>query len=182
MGRAAAAGRPRAAGTPELTTLEQRSPTDPATGWRYWQVRRATGLLHSVTHRSVAWRPGRAQRAVCMIGGHDAPAAGCACGIHAAPDLETLREESLCLRPTEPLVVGEVALWGAVVADEHGLRAEYAAPRRLALVVGPSGPEHAAAESLEQLRAYGVPVDAMAPADALGDVAAAILAHQAMSG
>ena len=182
MGGAAAAGRPRAAGTPELTTLEQRSPTDPATGWRYWQVRRDTGLLHSVTHRSVAWRPGRAQRAVCLIGGHEAPATGCACGIHAAPDLGTLREESLCLRPIDPLVVGEVALWGAVVADAHGLRAQYAAPRRLALVVGPPGPEHAEAESLEQLRAYGVPVDTMAPADALGDVAAAILGHQAMSG
>ena len=182
MGRAAAAGRPRAAGTPELTTLEQRSPTDPATGWRYWQVRRATGLLHSVTHRSVVWRPGRAQRAVCMIGGHDAPASGCACGIHAAPDLETLREESLCLRPTEALVVGEVALWGQVIDDEHGRRAEYAAPRHLALVVGPADAEDVVAEALDQLRAYGVPVGTMAPAEAMGDVAAAILTYQAMSG
>lgn len=182
MGRAAAAPGARAAGTPELTTLEQRSPSDPATGWRYWQVRRETGLLHSVTHRSVLWRPGKAQRAVCMIGGHDAPAVGCACGIHAAPDLETLREESLCLRPTEALVVGAVALWGAVAVDDHGLRAQYAAPRRLALVVAPSDPGPAREGSLEQLRAYGVPVGTMAPADALGDVAAAILGHQAISG
>lgn len=116
------------------------------------------------------------------MGGHDAPAAGCACGIHAAPHLRALREESLCLRPTDPLVVGEVALWGAVVTDEHGLRAQYAAPRHLALVVGPSDAERAVAESLEQLSAYGVPVDTMGPADAMGDVAAAILAHQAMSG
>ena len=182
MGRAAAGGGSPAAGPPELTTLEQHSPTDPATGWRYWQLQRATGLLHSVTHRSVVWRPGKVQRAVCMIGGHDAPAVGCACGIHAAPGLATLRDESLCLRPTEPLVVGEVALWGAVVADDHGLRAQYAAPRRLALVVGPVDAERAVAESLEQLRAYGVPVDTMAPAEAMGDVAAAILSYQAMSG
>jgi hypothetical protein len=182
VGRAATEAGPRAAGTPDLTTLEQHSPTDPATGWRYWQLQRVSGELHSVTHRSVAWRPGKVQRAVCMIGGHDAPATGCACGIHAAPDLETLREESLCLRPTEPLVVGEVALWGAVVADEHGLRAQYAAPRRLALVVGPAEPEGAVAGFLAQLRAYGVPVETMAPAEAMGDVAAAILTYQAMSG
>lgn len=141
----------------------------------------ATGLLHSVTHRTVAWRPGRVQRAVCLIGGHEAPAAGCACGIHAAPSLDALRQDSLCLRPSEQLVVGEVSLWGVVVADDHGLRAQYAAPRRLSLVVNPGDGEEVVSASLARLRAYGVEVATAAPADALGDVAAAILAYQAMS-
>lgn len=141
----------------------------------------ATGLLHSVTHRSVAWRPGRVQRAVCMIGGHEAPSPGCACGIHAAPTLDELREESLCLRPTEPLVVGQASLWGTVVADDHGLRAQYAAPRRLSLVVGPGDGDEAVSTALVQLGAYGVEVDTVALGDAVGEVAAAILTFQAMS-
>ena len=120
------------------------------------------------------------QRAVCLAGGHEAPAPGCACGIHAAASLERLRDESLCLRPTEALVVGEVSLWGAVVVDDHGLRAQYAVPRRLSLVVG-AGDEAAVAAALAQLGAYRVPVGAVAPEEAVGDVAAAILAHQAMS-
>ena len=148
-------------------------------GWRYWQLHPSTGLLRSVTHRMVTWRPAEPQRAVCLIGGHAAPAAGCACGIHAAPALADLRQEGLCLKPAEALVVGQVALWGAVVADAHGLRAELAAPRSLALVV----PEAVAADpvSLAALAAYDAPVSTMAPEDAVGEVAAAILTFQAMS-
>jgi hypothetical protein len=118
-------------------------------------------------------------RALCLIDGHDAPAPGCACGIHARPSLAELREEGLCLVPSEPLVAGEVSLWGTVVADDHGLRGELAAPARLGLVT-PDGqvPDQAA---LAHLAAYGVPVDVLAPAEAMGEVAAAILAHQALS-
>lgn len=181
MGRAPARRGSPTAGNPELTPPDLRPQADPAVGWRYWQVQRATGLLHSVTHRSVAWRPGREQRAVCLVGGHDAPAAGCACGIHAAPSLEALREDSLCLRPTDPLVLGQVSLWGTVVADPSGLRAQYARPRRLSLVAGPGECDEAVATTLGQLAAYGVPVDTVPPDEALGEVAAAILAYQAMS-
>lgn len=182
MGRAPAGrGSTTAAGKPDLSPPDLHPEADPAVGWRYWQLSQADGLLHSVTHRTVAWRPGRVQRAVCLIGGHEAPGSGCACGIHAAPSLAALREDSLCLRPTEPLVVGEVALWGTVVADEHGLRAQFAAPRRLSLVVGPGDAEEEVAASLERLGAYRVEVGTVAPSEAVGDVAAAILAYQAMS-
>lgn len=120
-----------------------------------------------------------ALRAVCLIDGHDAPAPGCACGIHARPSLAELREEGLCLVPGEALVAGQVALWGTVVEDDHGLRAELAAPARLGLVT-PAGQEPDQA-ARDHLAAYGVPVDILSPAEALGEVAAAILAHQAMS-
>lgn len=174
MGRRAAA-----AGNPDLTTVEHRPEADPVAGWRYWQLQPAGGLLRSVTHRTVKWHPGQPQHAVCLIGGHAAPAIGCACGIHAAPSLAQLREEGLCLNPSEPLVVGEVALWGAVVTDDHGLRAEHAYPRRLSLVAPPAAGNDPA--SLIQLARYCVPVDCVAPEAALGDVAAAILTFQAMS-
>lgn len=149
-------------------------------GWRYWQLQPSTGLLRSVTHRQVAWHPGQPMRAVCLSGGHDAPAPGCACGIHAAPTLAALRDESLCMRPAEALVAGEVALWGTVVADDHGLRAEYGYPRRLFLVTPAGGT--ADADALGRLGAYGVAVGTMDAGEAVGDVAAAILAFQAMSG
>ena len=171
--------RAAASGQPDLTPIEQRPEADPVSGWRYWQLHPSTGLLRSVTHRMVAWHPHRPQHAVCLIGGHDAPAPGCACGIHAAPTLAALREEGLCLKPAEALVVGEVALWGAVVADEHGLRAEYAYPRALSLVVPPAAPPDTVSQGA--LEAYGVAVDTVAPEDAVGEVAAAILTFQAMS-
>ncbi|HET7487737.1 MAG TPA: hypothetical protein VFJ85_07390 [Acidimicrobiales bacterium] len=147
------------------------------TGWRYWQVHPSTGLLRSVTHRGVTWQPGQPMRAVCLNGGHDAPATGCACGLHAAPSLERLRDDSLCLRPGEALVVGEAALWGTVVTDDHGIRAGRGYPRRL-WVVAPPGPAGAGGA----LDRYGVPVGVMAAGEAVGEVAAAILAYQSMSG
>lgn len=167
------------AGTPHLTTtVEHRPARHPVVGWRYWQLQPATGLLRSVTHRRFVWRPGLVLRAACLLDVHDAPAPGCACGIHASPSLEALRDQGLCLAPGEPLVAGQVSLWGTVVEDDHGLRAERAAPRRLWLVAAAAGGDAA----LAQLAAYGVPVGALAPAEAMGEVAAAILAHQAMSG
>ena len=81
------------------------------------------GHLRSVSQRRFLWPVERPLRAVCTGGGHPAPAGGCNCGIYGARDLETLRVHGLCLSP-DPLVVGEVALWGRVISDERGHRAE----------------------------------------------------------
>lgn len=172
-------GPARRRGPLQLTTVEHRAPADPVAGWRYWQLQPSKGLLRSVTHRRFVWEPGAVQRAVCLIGGHDAPAAGCACGIHASPSLDLLRQQGLCVAPGEALVAGEVALWGKVVTDDHGLRAQLAAPARLCLVT-PAGAAPSP-DVLAQLAAYGVPVGVLSPADAMGEVAAAILTHQSMS-
>ena len=159
--------------------MQHRAESDPVTGWRYWQLRPSTGVLHSVTHRLIGWRPGETLVAVCLIGGHAAPAEGCACGIHAAPSLAQLRQEGLCLRPAEPLVMGTVAMWGTVVADDHGLRAERARPTELSLVQPAAAADDPV--SLQQLANYGVPVARATPEEAVGEVAAAILTFQAMS-
>lgn len=164
---------------PELTSVERRPPDDPLVGWRYWQFQPAATVLRSVTHRRVVWQPRRVQRAVCLIGGHDAPAPGCACGIHAAADLTELRANGLCLSSADPLVAGQVALWGSVVADAHGLRSELAYPARLFLVAPAGGPDTAATR--DRLAAFGVPVGTMAPDDAVGEVMAAVLQHQSIS-
>lgn len=156
-------------------------PADALVAWRYWQVAPVTSRLRSVSHRRFDWVPGRALRAACVGGGHPAPAEGCSCGVHGSRDLDTLRAHGLCLAPRQPLVVGEVALWGRVVPDGDGWRAEWGYPRSLALVVDTVAGE-ALPALVGHLRAYGVPVDTTSLSSAVGDVSAALLAFQAMSG
>jgi len=147
-------------------------------GWRYWQVR--AGRLYSVTQRHVEWKPGQTLSAGCVGAGHRAPDQGCDCGIYGARDLEHLRQHGLCL-PTDALVVGRVALWGTVLADVAGWRAELGRPLELAvvpeLVADPADVE----AMVVALEAHGVPVGTMALADAVAGVSAAILANQAMA-
>ncbi|MGI8685827.1 MAG: hypothetical protein ACR2MO_12215 [Acidimicrobiales bacterium] len=131
-----------------------------------------------MTHRHIVWQHDEPQVARCLIGGHRAPAPGCACGIHAGPSLDLLREQGLCMAPSEPLIMGQVALWGDVVTDDHGLRAELAYPNALSLVTADARPDPA---SLTALARYCGEAGTATPAEALGDIAASILAFQAMS-
>ena len=165
---------------PDLTGPDTLPPDRPAVGWRYWQLEPRTQRLRSVTHRRIEWPPGAPMRAVCLSGGHAAPSPGCACGIHASPTRDRLVSDSLCLSPTVPLVIGQVALWGRVVSDAHGLRAEWGAPSALSLVDGTdlAVPQPVA---LEWLAAYGVPVDTVPAEQGVGEIAAAILANLRMS-
>lgn len=162
-----------------LSQLEHRPARDPLVGWRYWLLR-PTLQLGAVSHRRIEWPLGEPLRAVCLTGGHDAPSAGCACGIHASAERAELLGYGLCLAPGVPLVLGRVALWGAVVTDDHGWRGELAYPVELSLVLGTGDPSETPA-LLAGLSQYGVPVDTAGAAEAVGEVSAAILAFQAMS-
>lgn len=157
-----------------------RPPAEPVTGWRYWQLRPGTVELRSVTHKSHGWRPGQPLRAACQGGGHPAPDEGCSCGIYGSEDLESLRQHGLCLAPGA-LVVGQVALWGKVVADGHGYRGQYGYPATLQLV-GETVSAESLAAVLDALGAYDVPVGTTSMDHAVGEVSATILALQAMSG
>lgn len=163
----------------ELRAARELTPghaPDGVTAWRYWHVT-AAGILRSVSHSRFVWRPGQPLRAVCVTGGHDPPLAGCGCGIYGARDLATLRRRRMCLDPV-PLVVGEVRLWGRVVADEGSYRGRFAYPRRLLLVDGTGDEEMSVADDLE---AYGVPVGTIPLAAAVDDVTARLIAFQEMS-
>ncbi|MDQ4133587.1 MAG: hypothetical protein M3179_10375 [Actinomycetota bacterium] len=151
---------------------------DAVSGWRYWQLS-PSGLLSSVTQRRIDWHPGRPLRAGCLGGGHRAPDAGCDCGIYGSSDLETLRQHGLCLAP-EALVVGTVLLWGKVIDEEYGHRAEYALPSRL-LLVPELGLDDETDAALEQLRAYGVPTGTIPLDEAVAGISATTLAFQAMA-
>jgi hypothetical protein len=161
-----------------MTEPVPRPPADAVVGWRYWQLTPAR-RLRSVTQRRIEWVPGTIMRARCLGAGHRAPDERCDCGVYGARDLESLREHGLCLAP-EALVVGRVALWGRVIPDVAGWRAELARPAQLSVVR-----DLVAADELHAvvaaLGAYGVPVDTIALADAVAGVSAAILANQAMA-
>jgi hypothetical protein len=156
-----------------------RARSDAVTGWRYWQVL-PSGLLRSVTQRRIDWRPGHSLRAGCLGGGHPAPDPNCDCGIHGSRDLATLREHGLCLAP-EALVVGTVSLWGRVIPEDYGYRAELAYPARILLVreLVPDDEERRAL--LERLSAYRVPTATIALAEAVAGVSEATLMFQAMA-
>ncbi|MFN2606894.1 MAG: hypothetical protein ABR511_03205 [Acidimicrobiales bacterium] len=164
-----------------MTTLNgrlRRSRAEAVVGWRYWQLSGA-GRLRSVTQRRIEWRPGTVMLARCLGAGHPAPDEGCDCGIYGARDLASLREHGLCLAP-EAVVVGRVALWGTVLDDVSGWRAEVAAPVDLWVVadlVPPAGLD----ATVAALGTYGVPVGTMPLAEAVAGVSAAILANQAMA-
>jgi hypothetical protein len=151
---------------------------DPVLGWRYWQVA-PSGRLRSVTQRRIEWQPGMALRATCLGAGHRAPDERCDCGVYGARDLASLREHGLCLAP-EALVVGRIALWGRLIPDESGWRAEYGQPAHLS-VVTKLVPEGELDELVAALGAYGVPVDTMPLSEAVAGVSAATLAFQAVA-
>ena len=133
-----------------------------------------------MTQHEFEWPPGRVLKAVCVEVGHPAPAERCNCGLYANPDLEALREHGLCLAP-DVIVLGQVALWGKVVDDEPSLRAEFAYPARLSLVVDSVIDDTPAETLLEGLAAYRVPVHTTTLDEAVTGMSADMLKFQAMS-
>ena len=153
--------------------------TVPVRAWRYWQVS-PRRRLRSVAQKHVEWPPAMPLHAVCLGGGHPAPAVACSCGISGAYDLETLRQHGLCVAPGG-LVVGEVDLWGRVVAEPYGYRGEYGRAASIGLVGESVEDDKARKRVLDALGDYGVPVALVALDEAVAGVTAATLAFQVMS-
>ncbi|HUP69695.1 MAG TPA: hypothetical protein VM142_07750 [Acidimicrobiales bacterium] len=157
-----------------------RIPDDPIVGWRYWHLGLEPVLLGSVTQRGFRWNARQPIKARCVSSGHAAPAPGCACGVYAGAELSGLRDHGLCL-PAGGLVVGEVGLWGLVLTEEDGHRGEFGYPRRLSVVTETVEAAVLAGVVEELAAAYGVPVDTVDRASAVGEVSAAIAAFLDMS-
>ncbi len=151
----------------------------PVRAWRYWQVS-SRRRLRSVAQKHVEWPVDRPLHAVCLGGGHPAPAQSCSCGISGARDLETLRQHGLCVAPGG-LVVGEVDLWGRLVAEPYGYRGEYGRAASIGLVAESVEDDDARRRVVEGLAEYGVPVSLVALDEAVAGVTAATLAFQVMS-
>lgn len=115
--------------------------SEPIVGWRVWNLSDAADgpLLWPVAPGAPAWPPRTPTVATCSVSRlvtgrlarHEAPDAGCRCGIYAS-DSPTIVERGRPAWPP-PTVIGRVAVWGRTIAHEHGWRARFAYPDRLRL-------------------------------------------------
>lgn len=151
----------------------------PLRAWRYWQTS-PRRRLRSVAQRHVEWQPGKVMSAVCLGGGHPAPDPTCWCGVSGARDIDALRDHGLCVLPG-PLVVGQVDLWGRVLEESYGWRAQFARPAHIGLVA--ETVEDVALRRLleDDLAAYGVPVTLVALDEAVSGTTKTMLEFQVMS-
>jgi len=124
---------------------------EPILGWRVWHVDSRDGCpsLRSWAHAD-AWPAGRRMEAACRTrlglhrraSHHDAPRAGHRCGVYAfreRGDAEALLRQLLPVGPAVgrlPAAIGRVSLWGRVIENSGGWRAEYAYPYDLLLFGG----------------------------------------------
>jgi len=169
----------------------------PLVGWRIWAaVEEEGGLrLRSVTFKS-RWPPREHLDAVCRqlprsrllarvfgVQPHEAPEAGCECGIYAAraPDLALPYLGRLeLMRGVKAALIGRVALWGRVIECERGWRGAFAYPSHLYLLRARlSRRERPHARALaDELAVYGVPVGVL-EASALETLLADLAAEEA---
>ena len=133
----------------------------PAVGWKVWRVENgAEGTrLRSVLYGDL-WPADEPVEAECrrlLRSEHEAPCAGCGCGIHAGRELAAW-EHYLSVDPGAR-VFGRVLLWGATIEGRLGWRAARACPVEIFV---PPEVENAA-EVAAGLAAYGVPVHVLEP-------------------
>lgn len=106
----------------------------PTYGWRAWYIDRHSAL-RSFYHDGGPWPSRHEMAAACTQCRDQSPGEGCRCGVYAAPTRRgaLIWAERFLEEHTSPsdIALGEVALWGKVVAHEYGYRAEYAYPTKL---------------------------------------------------
>jgi hypothetical protein len=122
---------------------------EPILGWRIWHVDPRPGRpgLRSWS-QTADWPAGRRLEAGCrsLLGlgwrGHGAPRPGHRCGIYA---FRERRDAEVLLRRLGPVgraagrlpaAIGQVSLWGRVIENTGGWRAQFAYPYDLVLVGG----------------------------------------------
>lgn len=110
---------------------------EPILGWRLWHVRRGELLSWS---QSAAWPARSRLEATCrhLLRGCDgAPRSGHDCGIYA---LRTRQAAESLFRSVPRLrgaaAIGQVSLWGRVIENVGGWRAQFAYPYDLVLLGG----------------------------------------------
>lgn len=162
----------------------------PLVGWRTWAVAVEHGRLRlrSVV-KPTLWQPRRPFAAECLrprllrcLLRHGAPDLRCSCGVYAAElSVAASYFDHPLMRGADSVrqVIGRVALWGAVVECEQGLRGQWAYPQHLYVAVRDArGRERVDAYAVAaELEEYGVPVT-LAEADE-GDLVERLVASAA---
>lgn len=138
---------------------------DALTGWRLWIVEREGDAYRLRSpFRDDVWPIGEPLVAQCtgpdLVNGprghrHEAPSPDCRCGVYGGT-YSGLRSflNATFMPPAEAAVLGRTSLWGAVIDERAGWRAQYAYPERL---VVPTLLRDAA-KIAHELEDYGVPV------------------------
>ena len=151
---------------------------EPIIGWRGWRISRNSPLLRS-EHDASSWEPFkskvavhhdvyRAQQWQCAAGESPPCAAHTrkhpGCGIYAFKGVRDLLKYWKYRQ--NPIIVGQVALWGRYVEHEHGWRAQFAYPVKF--VAADLIADHAYYDTctdrelsveLELAKTYGVPYE-----------------------
>jgi hypothetical protein len=110
------------------------SMAEPLVGWRVWRIEHTKSGPKLSSVNGEVWPPYDRAEAACLLAEHDAPDAGCRCGLYAAKTLEGLHSLGYpSLARHEALAIGEVDLWGRILIAPRGYRAQYAYPRRFFL-------------------------------------------------
>jgi hypothetical protein len=106
--------------------------TEAIRAWRAWRAD-ADGLLESCLYGD-AWEPRAPFTASCVR--HARPAPECDCGVYAVTQREAAVELGSWAQSAleQPIVIGEVSLWGRVLPYSAGYRAEHAYPHALELL------------------------------------------------
>jgi len=143
----------------------------PLCAWRLFRVRQdgnglvlSSPMLHDDTTGLTPRWPFVEAQASCHKG-HDAPAAGCRCGIYGAVSgsLDSLPGYlyDTAYEP-DPWAYGEIGCYGRVFVDMRGVRAERAKLLSLALPADTWPAKPTLDEAVQALRhRYGVPVSGM---------------------
>jgi hypothetical protein len=127
---------------------------EPLLGLRFWRVTAdESGEWLAAPHHNTRWPPGgQWLQAKCPLG-HDAPAAGCDCGVHAYHPRRKTARDVLAVRGT---VAGIVEAQGAIEVHAEGFRAATARPYALIAT-----PQAHTARIRRLAERYGTPVIAI---------------------
>jgi hypothetical protein len=104
--------------------------------WRIWRLAHGSSLgpteplLESCIYGD-AWLPRQVFSAECPF--HPRPSLGCGCGIYAVTTREAALEWGRWAQSAlpQPIVIGQVQLWGRVLPHSAGYRAEHGYPYEL---------------------------------------------------
>jgi hypothetical protein len=108
-------------------------------GWRAWRIAAKPPLYGTCPKLMSAayayfWAPRVKSRAECSKGFDHVPGEDCMCGFYAASTLDHLREmgySNYNENSDAVTVVGQLAMWGKVIAGTQGWRSEFAYPVRM---------------------------------------------------